>query len=162
MAQQLILPINEHKLLVGTGSTALDQYAKVNGKDMKQFGCWTIAALNEEHGVKIWGSGNGTVIASGKDTNFGNVVVVKYPNVESRDLVEFWEMLLYVIIIYKAMQYKLVKQSQKILLSGIQGEQEKNAICLLQEQDFVALRWIEIQHILVIQERSCLLGHREK
>ena len=119
MAQQLILPINNHKLLIGTTSQGLEKYAKkVHGVDIKQFGSWTISDLTENHGVKIWGSGNGTVIAVGKDTNFGNVAVVKYPNVESRVL---GGVLGDVIVRYYHLQSYAVKAGQTITKDTIIG-----------------------------------------
>lgn len=70
MGQQLILPINKCKL---TASMKTDAYRNKFG--FTHYGVDMVGPSNDR---TLYASGNGTVVAVGKDSVVGNVVVVRY------------------------------------------------------------------------------------
>lgn len=77
MAQKLILPINKAVITAG--------FKNANYK--KQFGFvhYGVDMVEQNGTTTVWGSGKGTVIAKGYDNVLGNVVVVKYLDVQLKD-----------------------------------------------------------------------------
>lgn len=74
MAQKLIMPLNRVLITAGYKS----------GKYLERFGFphYGIDFVDQKRSdYKVWGSGEGKVIASGADTLFGNVVVIQYNKV---------------------------------------------------------------------------------
>ncbi len=71
MSQRLILPINKTKLTASMKTTAYKTRFGVEhyGVDM----------VSAEGNLTLWASGEGTVVAAGKDSVVGNVVAVLYP-----------------------------------------------------------------------------------
>lgn len=75
--QKLILPINKCRLTASKGSKA---YESKYG--FRHYGVDMISATGD---TTVFGSGNGTCLASGYDSLFGNTVIVKYENVYNHE-----------------------------------------------------------------------------
>ncbi len=80
MGQKLILPLNKTLLGVGYKAAAYPQYtADQFGKRLVHYG--HDYRLSSGSDKRVWGSGNGRVIACGKDAVVGYCVVVRYEDV---------------------------------------------------------------------------------
>lgn len=78
--QKLILPVNNMRVTCGYKNPAY-QNLVVNGLKMGTHYGVDYAFRRDIKNLQMWASGNGTVIATGKDNCFGNFVVIRYDNV---------------------------------------------------------------------------------
>lgn len=83
MAQKLIMPINNSKFRIGRNSAGFTRYIRLTqGVTITNSVSYTLSHQTDASGITVYASGNGTVIASGDDSNFGKVIVIKYPSCE--------------------------------------------------------------------------------